>query len=349
MEEKKKKQIIMGSSAAGAVVMGAGAALLMPGQTGDSPSDELSAEVANEDSGKATEENAEVLVAEVEEQQPAGQQEPLLAQNNQPAQNAQPSQGAQSAQPAQPIQSDHPVQSDNSVNNVNDDNNVHNVHPVHNDNNVHNVNNDNPAHPSHLAQNTPAQQQEVADELHQDALEPEGLSDQILALNVNTEELMPENDSEPEIQIINTPDDMQYFVVDVNSDGMYDTILDETGMEVENIPDGALMADADGFGVDNDIFISTEDDIQVIGHAPAEDVAVINVEDDEQLEALAAEPVNDEQSEALAAEPANDEQPEEPAAPEVAVVPEENMSDPTDTLDISEQPDFADYSDIAMQ
>lgn len=321
MEEKKKKQIIMGSSAAGAVAMGAGAALLMPGQKGDSPSDELTAEVANEDSGKTAEENAEVLVAEVEEQQPAGQQEPLLAQNSQPSQGAKPA-----AQDAQPIQSDHPVQSDNSVNNVN------------------------PAHPSHLAQNTPAHQQEVADEPHQDALEPEGLSDQILALNVNTEELMPENDSEPEIQIINTPDDMQYFVVDVNSDGMYDTILDETGMEVENIPDGALMADADGFGVDNDIFISTEDDIQVIGHAPAEDVAVINVEDDEQLEALAAEPANDEQPEALvAAEPVNDEQPEEPAAPEVAVVPEENMSDPTDTLDISEQPDFADFADIAMQ
>lgn len=309
MEEKKKKQIIMGGSAAGAVAMGAGAALLMPGQKGDSPSDELTAEVANEDSGKTAEENSEVLVAEVEEQQPAGQQEPLLAQNNQPTQDAQ-----SAAQPAQPIQSDHP------------------------------------AHPSHLAQNTPAHQQEVADEPHQDALEPEGLSDQILALNVNTEELMPENDSEPEIQIINTPDDMQYFVVDVNSDGMYDTILDETGMEVENIPDGALMADADGFGVDNDIFISTEDDIQVIGHAPAEDVAVINVEDDEQLEALAAEPANDEQPEALAAaEPAYGEQPEEPAAPEVAVVPEENMSDPTDALDITEQPDFADYSDIAMQ
>ncbi len=335
MEEKKKKQIIMGGSAAGAVAMGAGAALLMPGQKGDSLSDELTAEVANEDSGKATEENAEVLVAEVEEQQPAGQQEPLLAQNNQPTQDAQPA-----AQPAQPIQSDHPVQSVQNVHNVNNDhnaNNDHNNHPAH------------PAHPSHLAQNTPAHQQEVADEPHQDALEPEGLSDQILALHVNTEELMPENDSEPEIQIINTPDDMQYFVVDVNSDGMYDTILDETGMEVENIPDGALMADADGFGVDNDIFISTEDDIQVIGRAPAEDVAVINVEDDEQLEALAAEPADAEQSEALAAEPANDEQPEEPAAPEVAVVPEENMSDPTDTLDISEQPDFADFADIAMQ
>lgn len=345
MEEKKKKQIIMGSSAAGAVAMGAGAALLMPGQTGDSPSDELTAEVANEDSGNTAEENAEVLVAEVEEQQPAGQQEPLLAQNSQPSQDAKPA-----AQDAQPIQSDHPVQSDNSVNNVNDDNNVHNVHPVQNDNNDHNDHNNHPAHPSHLAQNTPAHQQEVADEPHQDALEPEGLSDQILALNVNTEELMPENDSEPEIQIINTPDDMQYFVVDVNSDGMYDTILDETGMEVENIPDGALMADADGFGVDNDIFISTEDDIQVIGHAPAEDVAVINVEDDEQLEALAAEPADAEQPEALAAaEPAYGEQPEEPAVPEVAAVPEENMSDPTDTLDISEQPDFADFADIAMQ
>ncbi len=344
MEEKKKKQIIMGSSAAGAVAMGAGAALLMPGQKGDSPSDELTAEVANEDSGKTAEENAEVLVAEVEEQQPAGQQEPLLAQNNQPTQGAQSSQGAQ---PSQGAQSAQPIQSDNSVNNVNNDNNVHNVHPVHNDNNVNNVH---PAHPSHLAQNTPAHQQEVADEPHQEALEPEGLSDQILALNVNTEELMPENDSEPEIQIINTPDDMQYFVVDVNSDGMYDTILDETGMEVENIPDGALMADADGFGVDNDIFISTEDDIQVIGRAPAEDVAVINVEDEEQLEALAAEPANDEQPEALAAaEPAYGEQPEEPAAPEVAVVPEENMSDPTDALDISEQPDFADFADIAMQ
>ena len=55
MEEKKKKQMIVGGSAAGAVAMGAGAAILMPGQEGEGQQEELLAQNITENSTEPVE------------------------------------------------------------------------------------------------------------------------------------------------------------------------------------------------------------------------------------------------------------------------------------------------------
>ena len=360
MEEKKKKQIIIGGGAAGAVAMGAGAALFMPGETDAALSGELTAEVVSDPSDKSSEDIPEVLVAEVEEPTQNDNNDALLAQNTpevQPARNAsdvQPVQDAHStptphpAQHARPAQNTHPAQNDHPAQ---DAHLAQNTHPAQD---AQSSQNDHSAQDAHLAQNThPTSDIPETPAPDQNAIEPEGVSDQILAINVNPEDYMPENDNAPEIQIINTPDDMQYFVVDVNSDGMYDTILDETGMEVENVPDGAMLADADGFDSDNDIFISSEDEIQMIGRAPDEDIAVVDIEDADPIEEVALTDVeNTDSTEEVAmteientelSESSDFSESSEPSIDSNTAMPD------VMPLDISEQPDFADFTDMAMQ
>lgn len=248
MEEKKKKQMIVGGSAAGAVAMGAGAAILMPGQEGEGQQEELLAQNITENST----EPVEVSVTPEEPNEPDSLSEsantPIehdLAQKantpNKPHVASKPSEPQEAIAsntsheaPAAQTAADAPVENS-------------------------------------LAENTPSGDAPV------DAIEPEGLSDHILAINANTEDYLPESDFDNDIQIINTPDDMQYFVVDVNNDGIYDNIYDETGMAVDAIPEGSLLADADD--MDDNIFISTEDDIQVIGHEYNEDMAVVDADD----------------------------------------------------------------------
>ena len=86
-------------------------------------------------------------------------------------------------------------------------------------------------------------------------------------------------------------DDMQYFVVDVNSDGIYDNIYDENGMAVDNIPEGSLLADASD--INDDIFISSDDDIQIIGHEYNDDMAVVDGSDMDIIEAMEPEQQED--------------------------------------------------------
>ena len=372
MEEKKKKQIIIGGGAAGAVAMGAGAALLMPGETDAALSGELTAEVVSDPSDKSSEDIPEVLVAEVEEPTQNDNNDALLAQNTpevQPARNASDAQPASDVQPVQDAHSTptpHPAQHARPA---------QNTHPAQD---AHSSQNDHSSQDAHLAQNThPTSDIPETPAPDQNAIEPEGVSDQILAINVNPEDYMPENDNAPEIQIINTPDDMQYFVVDVNSDGMYDTILDETGMEVENVPDGAMLADADGFDSDNDIFISSEDEIQMIGHAPDEDIAVVDIEDADPIEEVALTDVentgsteevamteieNTELSESSDFSELSDSSDLSEASDSSELSESTELSELSESsagadaampdampLDISEQPDFADFTDMAMQ
>ena len=246
MEEKTKKQIIVGGGAAGAVAMGAGAAVLMPGQ------------VAEES------------------------QEPLLAQNT-TTDNASESFVIEpdSVVEATPIE-DTPIEPTPV-----EPSEPQTPHEANKPNSAHSPNKPHESHSSNVAHTTPEVHQEaaipaepvVAQETDApfDSLEPEGMSDHILAINVNPEDYMPESDFDNEIQVINTPDDAQFFVVDVNSDGIYDTIYDESGMEMANVPEGSYLADASYN--DDDIYIASDDDIQVIGNEIDHDMAIINDND----------------------------------------------------------------------
>lgn len=248
MEEKKKKQMIVGGSAAGAVAMGAGAAILMPGQEGEGQQEELLAQNITEKSS----EPVEVSVTPDEPNEPDSLNE---SANTPIEQDLAP----KADTPNKP----HVVNKPSEPQEVIASNTSHETPAAQ-------TTADAPVENT-LAENAPSEDAPF------DAIEPEGLSDHILAINANAEDYLPESDFDNDIQIINTPDDMQYFVVDVNNDGIYDNIYDETGMEVDAIPEGSLFAGTSD--MDDNIFISSEDDIQVIGHEYNEDMAVVDADD----------------------------------------------------------------------
>lgn len=244
MEEKLKKQIIVGGGAAGAVAMGAGAAVLMPGQGADDSQEPLLAQNTTADS-----------IPEL----PAVDPEVAIDPSESP-ENYESSVAPESSESMM-------------ANKANEPNKPHEAHSA-------NVARTSPSPHEPAVPVEPAVAQE--NDVPFDSIEPEGMSDHILAINVNPEDYIPESDYDNEIQVINTPDDAQFFVVDVNSDGIYDTIYDESGMEMENVPEGSFLADASGY--DDDIYIASDDDIQVIGSEMDNDMAIINAVDEEMQE-----------------------------------------------------------------